>query len=298
MFTTAKILITPTKRGWTQVYEENGLVALLSLEGSDEESAVELGKKAGEAFEKSYNESKVESPLSRLKEAKTKTEEEFKKNNLSIAASSVSDKNLIYFVRTGDTQIWANRTGTIYNLKGEGFSGKIQEGDIFILGTSAFFNSIKPDILDEAFQGKTPLEITESLSPQAHRTDNPRAGAVVIKPSLPQLTPAPKDSLLRRLLVRFALMLPERNFNAKRVSGKDPAVQAHSKTAISIGIVLLVILIASIFLGVRQKKANDYKASYQDRLVRAENLFNDALAQKETNLINARELYKSAQDIV
>jgi len=145
--TTAKILSNPTKRDWTQSYEDNeGLVVLISLEGGEEENenAVEVGKKASDFFHKTYSKNDAPNLLEKLKTTTTKTCEEFKKYKISLAACVTNPKNYIYFARCGDTQIWAVRAGTIYNLKGENFSGKIQEEDIFLIATNAFFESISP----------------------------------------------------------------------------------------------------------------------------------------------------------
>ncbi len=321
MLTTAKILSSPTKRDWTQSYEEDGVVALFSLEGGSAEgnSAVEVGKRAYDFFKEEFANNTDTNPLSKLKSAKEKTEEEFKNYNLAIAACFQSEKNYIYFIRSGKTQIWAQRDNTVYNLSGESFSGKIKEGDLFILATKTFFSSIKPEVLNLSLLAKSPLEVAENLSPLAHSLNNAKAGAIVVKPTpnaapiqeveevqtappLPVQTTAPVAQSqttnpvlggIRHLLVRFAYLLPERQFSAKVNGPRDP-----KKTALSVGAVLLIILLISIVLGIRQKKGNDYKAAYQDRLVRAQSLYSDSISQKDTNLIGARESFNSAQDIV
>lgn len=310
--TTAKILSNPTKCDWTQSYEEDGVVAIFSLEGGKDEggSAVEIGKRAYDFFKAEYSKNTQKNPLLKLKATSLRTVEEFKNYNLSIAACFQSEKNYIYFIRSGDIQIWTQRDNTIYNLNGESFSGRIQEGDIFILATKTFFSSIKPEILSSALLAKSPLEVAENLSPLAHRSGNPKSGAVILRPVCtvataieqgpPQIAPSAPGttsppSFFHRLLVRFAYFLPERQF---AIGAKDLQSERAQKTALSVGAILLIILLISIVLGIRQKKSHDFKAAYADRLVRAQTLFNDSISQKETNLINARESFKSAQDIV
>jgi len=100
-------------------------------------------------------------------------------------------------------------------------------------------------------------------------------------------------SLFSKLLIRFAQMLPERRFSAKINGGEN-----NKRTTLSVGIILLVILLVSIFFGIQQKRTRDYKASYADSLARAESLYADAISQKDINRLNAREFFKSAEELV
>lgn len=308
---TAKILLQPTRRAWTQIYETDGLVALLALEaageGEEVKPAVEIGHEALNLLQSEYLASNKDPQ--KLSDVVERVGSAFDKYSVMIAVCQFSGEQ-VYFVRRGVAEIWAIRNQKPYRLNSDNFSGRYDAHDMFLLGTTEFFNAVAQEHLEDEFVGKSTVDqIVDHLSPVIHRLDNPKAGAVVIKPTVvvklaatqPTLStyyaPAPpvgakKVNFIRSLLVRFARILPEREFQVN-IAGRSPRA-----TALSVGVVLLALLIVSIFLGVRQKGKSDYRASYQDRLSRAQVLYGDAVSEKGTNLLAARDSFTQSKSIV
>src|SRR3989344_1165 len=324
---TAKILSNATPNAWTQVFEQENLCILLSVEEtpSPERDDKEVKPATGigrEIISFLEEETGKDKSFQNLVSIADQAVEKFQPHRTTIAVCSVSD-SYVYFVKRGDCQIWANRGGTVYKFTGHNFSGRIAEGDSFILGTEDFFKSIPPEELSKNLLNNPNLEdIAENLMPALHKENNPKAGAVIIQPGIPTLREqAPREGQaplvvrqsaqaslpqtgpsspvtkppnpLKTLLVKFAQVLPDKPFEPRQLENRD-----LRKTSLSVGVVLLIILLISIFFGLRQKKARDYKLSYQDRLERAEVLYNDALAQKDVNKANAQVSFRESKTIV
>lgn len=302
---TAKILLPSTRRAWAQVFEHQGFVAVLGIgERSEGEgkAAAELGQEVRALFEQQYSMMLPEHTPQKALEIVETVYARFEKDQLAVAACFFTG-DTVYFVRRGACQIWAIRQGKPYRLNSENFSGQFTSTDLFVLGTDEFFRIVGDQLLETTFEEKSTVDyIVEPLRPVVQIADNPKAAAVVIKakrdvvsdiavpnPASPPLSY--KEGLIRRLLVRFARMLPEREFQVN-IPGRSPRA-----TALSVGIVLLLLLSVSIFFGVRQKGNNDYKALYQDRLSRAQVLYSDAISQKSTNLLQARESFIQSKSI-
>lgn len=322
---TAKILLNPTRRAWTQVYEEENLVVLLSLDANGEASDQEAQLSATEVGHNVLAQLEIlRAQNTTLSEIVTNLHKSFIENKLSIAAASVKGNNIV-FIKEGGVQIWAIRDGLPFRLNSDSFSGSLSSGDIFVLGTEEFFESVTKLQLENAFEGKTTVdEIADQASPFIHRLDNPKAGAIILKPE-PQNEPEEAESptfvppaqtgyyrqqgiatpqnleglklkganFWKKILIKFAHLLPEREFQVK------PGQEGSTKRrALSIAIVLLFLLVVSIFLGAKQHQQKAYKDSYKDRLDRAKVLFQDAVAAKGTNLLSARDSFNQSKAIV
>ncbi|MBI4029496.1 MAG: hypothetical protein HY376_03995 [Candidatus Blackburnbacteria bacterium] len=303
---TAKILLNATRRAWTQVYEQDGLVALISLEAGEKQEAASAGEKGHEAVSLLQAEcASSENLAQHLPSIVERLYSTFSTNNPEVAACVVLGDH-IYFAKKGLSEIWAIRDQKPYRLSSDNFSGRLDPGDLFLLGTAEFFNRASEGSLEEIFKDKSTIdEVGDALSPLIHRSDDPKAGGVIIKAKVvsapageiqPELvpvtkTPALKPNIFKRLLVKLAYKLPEREFTPNMPG-------ASRRTAFFIGVVLLVLLSVSIFFGIKQKGARDYKASYQDRLSRAQVLYNDAVSLKSSNILQSRDFFTQAKAIL
>lgn len=293
---TAKILLNATRRAWTQVYEKDGLVVLLSLEANEDSGASSVIESGHEAFSFLQAECASSSNLAQyLSSIVERLYSAFRNNNPEIAACVVLGDH-IYFAKKGFSEIWAVRNQKPYRLSSDNFSGRLGSGDLFLLGTAEFFKRAASGNLQDLFIGKnTADEVADAISPFVHRSDDPKAGGVVVKA---KVVPAPVEevqpkpvSAVKKLLVKLAYMLPEREFTPS-------APSASRRTSFYIGIVLLVLLSVSIFFGIKQKGARDYKSAYQDRLSRAQVLYDDAISLKGSNILQSRDFFTQAKIIV
>jgi hypothetical protein len=258
--------------------------------------------------------------------------------HLEVICSVIIGKHIYFCVwGGGKVLVWREgKLATILSGR-SGLSGTSSglwlPGDIFILGTELFFANVGRDILVSSFdKGHGPHDAIDDFAAIAHRQSRPNLSAAFFKinkdeelelsedldDALPQDTPQPVVSydsqeqvsetfsypeetttirlnqlpVWRKWLVKLAEKLPDRDIKINKPS------QSSRRTAISVGIVLLVLLGASILFGAQQKKAHDYKASYKDRLQLAETAYNDAVLQKDINPPHSRELFQQARDTV
>ncbi|OGY08134.1 MAG: hypothetical protein A2782_03930 [Candidatus Blackburnbacteria bacterium RIFCSPHIGHO2_01_FULL_43_15b] len=295
---TAKILLNSTRRAWTQIYEQNSFVALISLEAGEEQEAASATEKGHEALSLLQAEcASSENLAQHLPSIVERLYSTFSANNPEVAACVVLG-DYIYFAKKGLSEIWAIRDQKPYRLSSDNFSGRLDFGDLFLLGTAEFFKRASEGSLEEILKDKSTVdEVGDAISPLIHRSDDPKAGGVIIKA---KIVPAPvkevqpeftRPNVFKRLLVKLAYKLPEREFTPNMPG-------ASRRTAFFIGVMLLVLLSVSIFFGIKQKGVLDYKASYQDRLSRAQVLYNDAVSLKGSNILAARDSFTQAKAIL
>lgn len=99
-----------------------------------------------------------------------------------------------------------------------------------------------------------------------------------------------KIGRLKSLLPKRKLYVRERSQNLEEVKSR--------KTTVSVGLILMLLLMVSIFFGVRQKRTKDYQSSYEDRLVQAEHAFEEAIKLTSLDPDRARDLYLESEAVV
>lgn len=346
--TTATINSNPTARVWTGILEESlstgeklilvasikkkeglmpsqnkedGNKLVLSGQDSFQEEPQEVGQKLLKNFAEEVGNNQSDSPLQRLSETIDAVTRQFSQAQLNIAVCLIS-KNLIYFLISGAGEVWLSREGELYRIldaEGKTLSGKIHDHDVYILGTTTFFNSIKQTNIKEFLkEDKTVQEAADNLRPITQSYRDPQAAAVIFEtkeeisiqsPVPPQVTPAPAPtpapanptspvpndtlkSFLNSKLKNLALKLPEREM----LVTYSPT--SRKRTALGIGLVLLAILVVTIGFGLRQKGIHDYESTYSDRLQKAQELYEDSLLQKTANASGAKELFLQSEALV
>lgn len=98
---------------------------------------------------------------------------------------------------------------------------------------------------------------------------------------------------------KFPALLSELSLKAAKIAPPLPKGFGRARrTSSSVGIILLVLLLISIGFGLRQKGIREYKATYAERLSRAETLYADSVLQKDVNPQQAREFFLEASLLV
>lgn len=318
---TAKILQLPTKRAWAQIYTSpesedtqtrENLIAVLAFENPEEQTpnAIEIGHEVLERLSEGYFKSQG-TAYERFKKAVTaQCGEPYKGRKIKICACLIWNQYL-YLGISRETQIWVKKENNVFKIRAAEdenfFSQEIKETENLLLGTSEFFSNIGEEKINSIFSGgATPQEIADNLGPLVHTTDNPLVAAAlvtvkpfagimpspqVVVPTLNSAEQTIRKNPLKSLLIKFAQVLPENQYQPTRRG-------ASKRTALAVGTVLILILLVSIFLGVRQKGLNRYKASYGERLTSAQELYAGALSQKDIDTSRARELFTEAKGLV
>lgn len=313
------------------------LIAIVTLKDvSGGIAAIETGREVISRLHEEYFGQEEGEVLGRLKGAVSKISGEFSTLSPEFVCS-VLWKKYAYICLFGagealllrDKRIFrviAGKKGTIGSV-----SGEVKEQDVLFVGTEDFFGSVKGGTLTRVLsQGLSPQEAADELAPFVHKPGSSASAAVVIEISriekeaeidLPaqsgietekevevkEQTPIPRKVFLRIPRPRFSIgRAPQflrkwMVFIASRLPEKGIYIRkdgSSRRTAVAVGIILIILLAVSIFFGVKQKGAKQYQSSYQDRLVGAETSYNDSLLGKDVDRARSRELFLQAEVIV
>lgn len=349
----AKIVGTPTDTAWSQVHnftpleedkraQRGALLAVLSIdklslsikEEAEGVESIEAGREILARLHEEYFGHGQMSPFEQLKSAVSVVSKEFSPLELGIIASVVW-KNYIYFCILGPGRVFIWRDGKLTQLLESSkqsvvfLSGTPQNGDVFILGTNAFFDIADTTSLKELLSSKKTLqEVVDNLVPLILSAGNSALSAAVFAKTEEEVVEVEqkvdegqeasnevinkfalgnvnkfvfgkikvKDKLgtvsesLRSKIANVLLKIPERQISLR----KDG--QGSKKTMVSIGVILLLLLGVSIFFGLRQKNVLIYRSSYEDRLVSAQNAYSDSHLQKDVDPTRSRELFLQAKN--
>lgn len=328
----AKIVGLPSSGSWAQIHsftpqerekqkthgELIGVIALKNVSGTL--AAVEIGREVLGRLHEEYFGQEKGTVLDRVSAALAKISKEFSSLEPEIIAS-VLWGNYIYLCRAGEGAVFLWRDGKLVRLiKEEGekvtcVSGKAMEGDVFFLGTESFSRFLRSgDILRALGKGSSPQELADGIAPLVHKTDGELVAAAIMKVTsvgdmaeediIPIDASVGKKEIIRKVLffgnvrervrtLAFALakILPEKGVYIKKND-------AGRRTAVSVGVILILLFSVSIFFGVRQKAQKQYLSSYEDRLVQAKSFYGDAVLQRDVNAPVAKELFLKAENII
>lgn len=307
------------------------LIAIVTLKDvSGGIAAIETGREVISRLHEEYFGQEEGEVLGRLKNAVSRVSGEFSSLSPEFVCS-VLWKKYAYICLFGAGQALLLRDKRIFRViagkKGiiGSVSGEVKGADVLFIGTEDFFGSVKGGTLTKVLsQGLSPQEAAEELAPFVHKPGSSASAAVVVEigeiekekekeieiereagvkeqpPVSKKISlqiPRPKFSIervpqfLRRWMVFIASRLPEKGIYLK----KDGSSR---RTAVSVGIILIILLAVSIFFGVKQKGVRQYQSSYQDRLIQAESFYNDSLLQEDVDRARSRELFLQAEATV
>jgi hypothetical protein len=233
--------------------------------------------------------------------------------------------DVVYSVAAGGAQVSILRNGMFAKIliskKGEvtNASGYPNENDVIVLGSRRFYEDLTDMALKQALELETPevsLEsLASSLTNQAHEGN---IGAFILKfkkeklfaPALGQpvqvateggevgnkIPFGAKVTSFFTGLKRFSgevfdsigKKLPERRIYIKGLPDEEVELPKKSRTTLSVGAILLVLLLVSIGFGIRAKKIKDEKAKYQGTLTQAIQLYDSAVGLYTSDLVQAR----------
>lgn len=324
----SKIVGIPSSSSWSWVYsfspdagkKENLIVAITLANISSGITGIELGREVLAKIQKVYFEEEG-GILERLEKTIKEVSREFSSLGPELAAC-VFYEGLVYFCVLGGGKVFLWRElangqkKLIKLLEGEegadvcSLSGGVIPGDTFLFGTKGF-SEIGTDSFSRAVvRADSPQEVADELLPSIHRDGSSGIAGVVVAPGIAEANQdedqdeilqkkekpsvRPKNSgfvpgVFKKWLVFIASKLPEKGVYVRKGG-------SSRRTAISVGVILIVLLLISIGLGVKQKGLKQFQASYEGSLVEAENLFRDSIFQKEVNPQTAQDLFLKAEE--
>ncbi len=272
-----QVLGTPDQGAWSQVHhfipnqeekflKRGELILLVSLGEIDEEQpTASVGREIISRFHEEYYGSLDKKPMAALEEAVNKVAKEksqyFDKPEEISLISLALWKNIAYLVVYHRGKILLRRQGKTVDLvqteNGQPISasGFIQPGDIFILGTTDFFEKMPQTMIPSGIATEDIERMSEIWGPVVHaREDQGRLGVVMIEIGAEEkkieFVSADMEDKPKKIKKKPKLKLPKIKFGwltgfFKKISG------------LSIAIGFLALLGISIFFG--WKKRRDQK---------------------------------------
>jgi len=307
------------------------LFALISTkkrtEVIDEEQEIDTVLEGREILSRLHEEyfGKTEmSAFNALKKAVERVANEFSsQGEIQIAAASLVDGTLYSaVVGGGEVGIFRNNSYATILVSKENeaiaASGHPKENDLFCLLTKDFTGSIGQGVLNASLSTQDLKEITETLAPIVQsKQDFSSSGLVIIsfkkQGIFSKITTEPKEKepvgisevaktpeaikKAENILSVLKQKIPKKARFVKRGEIDAEDLQKR-KTALTIGIILLLILVTSIGFGVKQKKQNEKKQTYEERLLKAEHNLSEAKDLFSLSPDRSRELFSEGTNIV
>lgn len=245
---------------------------------------------------------------------------------VEIAALSILDR-VVYSAAGGGASVFVFRRGILAPIlrskKGEviSASGHPEANDQMVLATSEFTKEIGEGLLRGSLESGLPDEAVEAFAPIVHSKEATGSVGVCVvgfgkeesfapigvEEKVQQLTgkkeeekkkpSASTPSFFKRFGVLIKNAIPDKSLYIRR-SEIDVEDAQKKKLAITIGAILLVLLFVSIFFGVRQRRINEERARYEERLTQARHELDEAKSLFSLNSERARELFASSAQIV
>ena len=194
-------------------------------------------------------------------------------------------------------------------------SGHPKENDLFLLASGKFFTKFSDGVIKAAMETRSAIKAGEQLMPTVHASDGVSdlaamfvsfekelvAGLVGkdIVPSKQEEDPEAGKKVTGLMLgiSKVKSYIPKRKLYVRKRAQNLEEVRSR-KTTMSVGLILLILLMVSIFFGVRQKRVIDHRNSYEDKLVQAEHAYEEAVNLASLDADRARELYVESETIV
>lgn len=326
--TSVKITGNPNPSGWSQVFEykpqeeeklklRGHFFAVISeKEAKTREAPIGagtglLGREIITRLSEEYFGNTEKSAFNALKDAVQRIMDEFssEENKIEIAAASFLDAT-VYSACGGGGRAEIVREGTVARiLESENesaivASGHPQKGDVFLLGTKAFFLTLPSGLIKANLENGDLDLAAEVFTPLIHSgLDTELSGAVIIKfdeeaffaPSVNKEGGANKIFNKFREKTLSALDKILERFQKKKIYVKESFSDVESgikrKNSLTIGVLLIALLLVSVVFGIRQKKSKEARSRYEGVLSSANHEFNEALELYSLNPARARELF-------
>lgn len=325
----AKVTASPGDSGWVQVHAFSSsetekittrgqlFVIIASKDKKEGVEAISFEREVVGKLREEYYNASFDKAFDALKNATQKNADEFNTENSKIEICCCAFANgVVYSSAFGGSRVVISREGGLASILESGneviaASGFPKDGDLIVVGTKSFFEKIGLSELKDSLRTKNPEAIAEELTPIVYGGNElGTSGAIIIafeenlenqKIIETEETPEVSKTVnltssinigqkILPIIKSIANKIPKRNIYIKPRM-QDEAVSQGKKMTLSIGIILLVILFASVIFGIRQKKANDLKSKYQGILAEATSEVDQAISLSSANPEESRSLF-------
>ncbi len=312
-----QVLGTPDQGDWSQVHhftpqqkekflKRGELVLLVSLGEIDEDQpTASVGREIISRFHEEYYGNLDEKPMAALEEAAKKVAKEkskyFKQPEEISLIGLVLWKNIAYLVIYHQGRILFRRKGkTVKLLDSEetspaSASGYVQTGDIFVLGTTDFFEKLPQTMIPSGLSTEDPERMVEIWAPVVHARENQgRLGAVVVK-----IGPEKKELKFTQPKIKSKPDKKSKKFKLKKLEINLKFLKKFFQkvSALSVAIGFLILLGVSIFFGWRKRRQDQREEKIRQLSTQIEEKINSANSIRNLDPEESLRLISQASDI-
>lgn len=247
---------------------------------------------------------------------------------VSIADGLMQDDivSLILLVPVGMTLYMVSRgNGYVYLKRGEklaklmsasgALSGDIQAGDVLVVATSGFVQTLSSDEIIGVFDHLTPIEVAEKLTMRLHEKEGGEGGAALIfqvGEALPEEVPEQQvveEALVRQPSISRPLFFgraksfgrkittPRQRVVLRKMMGRVRANPAFSVQRVVTYAVLFLFLL-SVILGIVHQRTTSTHTALTETLTTAQHAFDEGMALLDLNPVKGRERLTQARDLL
>ncbi len=293
---------TPQTDVWSQVFceerkeqEEKGkLLYLINITNQTEEETTVLGKQIATAITADYFNS-TEKPFISLKKAVGNASETILKTegiSGEIACAALVGE-VLYVASVNTAKLFLYRNNKLNSLlkTSEGIrfaSGFVREGDLIVIASSGFINQVGLQTLQNSIDHNKPEEIVSGLAPIVLGSPVNADSCCLVLKFIEKEVPAlekPKPIVfprLKTLLPRFSMLLKNKT----------------QKTAISMAVIFLALLITNVVLNISRREEEQRKAEFNQIFSQASVRFEEGKAIINLNNTQARAYLLDAKNSI
>lgn len=292
MFKTASAIGTPTETVWAQVHTVDNLIITVVVETDEGTNVAAAGKEFLIRIENLYQESRPNG-LATFRSFLHKVLEEHPSTRLLCLTAALLVGKVLYIGATHGA-VFLKREGRLQLiLEAESelstASGFVQEGDIVILASDGLTKEIR-EAIEEIVTVDDATEIAEGLLAKIHKADGKEklVGLVATIPQA-QIVIAPEESTAN---------LPTLQISFLRQTGRKLLRGQSKRVILTVFVLLIVLLAASLVLGVGKRRQEEEQARFAKVRTEVLQKYDEGVALSDLNPILAQKTFRQAQALL
>ncbi len=315
----SKIVGVSDQENWAQVHvflpedrkkkkQWGDLIAIFAFRAKvDNLEIPSFGREIIQRFHETYYSSKIGGILERLKEVLERVKGEFAdKVDLQITVAVVIDgaAPAVYLAgNKGEGRLF--RKPSLVNLlfskeKIRTVSGFLEDRDIFIVGSRAFFEKTPNGVLRPILAKQGMEQIKEDLSAHigAQKENNQVAAVVVHYRKVSSLPEREKEEAKKKKgwQPSFFSKIPFPDFSwAGRIINERVALGKKKKVNLTVAVILIFLLLASVFLGFKKRSLSGELETQKKTIEKARSKYEQALGLVDLSPARAKSLFIEAK---
>lgn len=296
IFKTAKIAAPSSPTRWGTVFSENGLLILLEVAGNEVHPAAVAGKEILDTILTKFT-NYQERNLSLIRKLLAEFKE---KSEIITLIIGLLEGQTLFLGNKGKGVVWLRRgekVGKILSNEETSY-GEMKEKDRLIFASDSFSDIVDREKIQQIISFSEIDEVPESIAPSLFQ-DAALAGMAMLivsvyaqaeedKPSWDKVSKVSKVILLKGKIKRFISLTSS--------SLRETDEEAKSKrTLLSIAVVLILLLTASIFLNINHSSSSKKNERFAETISLVSHQYDEAVSLIDLNSVRARELLSTSK---